>query len=175
MLKKPTQVELLAPADAERKRVALDQLATLVADRLAQGMPEPKTSTKNLSESVLLEPWFLPREVAWAILRLLPIFHQRKWTYFFEDWGCFKCGRKAALHVGNGLCNKCRASVSYRLKSSLKRRAVKAGPTAEQQVDRIMARVRNAQHILGGQHPSGRKLLGENNAERLLGGKEHQR
>jgi hypothetical protein len=166
MLKKPAQVELLAPTDAERKRVALDQLAALVADRLAQGMPGPETSTKKLSESVLLEPWFLPRDVAWAILRLLPIFHQRKWTYFFEDWGCLKCGRKAALHVGDGLCNKCRASVDYRLKSSMKRRATKDGPTAEQQMDRMLARVRNAQQTLGGNHTSDRKLLK---------GKEHQR
>jgi len=88
-----------------------------------------------LSEEVLMEPWFLPREIAYAILRFLPVSHQRKWSHYFEDWGCLICGRKKAMnHFSRGMCPHCHSKVADRLKASLKKRAQQNGPSAEEQM-----------------------------------------
>lgn len=122
MSRKP-QVELLPPEKAD----ALDRLAALVADRLAQrSSPTTQTSAEKqkplaeLSEEVLLEPWFLPKEIADEILRLLPIPHRKRWAKYFEKWGCIACGRKDVIHAGNGFCDLCRHRIRSRLKTAIK-------------------------------------------------------
>src|SRR2546426_5094281 len=97
-----------------------------------------------------MEPWFLPREIAYAILRLLPVSHQRKWSHYFEDWGCLICGRKKVNHFANGFCFRCRVKVSDRLKRCLKKRAQEDGPSPEDQVAKIVSRIANAERLLAG-------------------------
>src|SRR2546425_6482550 len=65
----------------------------------------------------------------------LPVSHQRKWSHYFEDWGCLICGRKKAMnHFSRGMCPHCHSKVADRLKASLKKRAQQNGPSAEEQM-----------------------------------------
>ena len=120
MSRKP-QVELLPPEKAD----ALDRLAALVADRLAQRSSTQTSAEKQkplaeLSEEVLLEPWFLPKEIADEILRLLPLPHRQRWARYFEKWGCLMCARKDVIHGSKGFCNRCRVLIQERLKTAIK-------------------------------------------------------
>jgi hypothetical protein len=38
-------------------------------------------------DSALLEPWFQSQEIENEIKRRQTVTEQRKWTYYFEDWG----------------------------------------------------------------------------------------
>jgi hypothetical protein len=66
----------------------------------------PKESYEKLAESVLLQPWFLPRRVAFAMHRLVPADFWRKMRYVFEDYGCLICGTESGYH-SNGMCHRC--------------------------------------------------------------------
>ena len=55
-------------------------------------------------DAIFLQPWFLPVEVYRAIRRVLPYIHLFKMRYYFEDYGCLKCGKKNALYQSNGFC-----------------------------------------------------------------------
>jgi hypothetical protein len=46
-----------------------------------------------------LQPWFLPRPLGWKIRSMLPNEYRRKMRYYFDDYGCLRCGRKTALQV----------------------------------------------------------------------------
>src|SRR5580698_9206124 len=65
-----------------------------------------RESYEKLVESVLLQPWFLPRRVSFAIHRLVPKDFWRKMRYVFDDYGCLICGTEAGYH-SNGLCHQC--------------------------------------------------------------------
>ncbi len=78
-------------------------------------------------DAVFLQPWFLPVETYRAIRRLLPYIHLFKMRYYFEDYGCLKCGKKNVLYQSNGFCESCGVVIRHRVKQSLKRRLKKAG------------------------------------------------
>ena len=49
---------------------------------------------KVLFENIFLQPWFLPLKTASEIRALLPADHRHKMRFYFEDYGCLKCGKK---------------------------------------------------------------------------------
>jgi hypothetical protein len=65
-----------------------------------------RESYEKLVESVLLQPWFLPKRVTFAIHRLVPKDFWRKMRYVFDDYGCVICGTESGYH-SNGLCHQC--------------------------------------------------------------------
>src|SRR5437879_6228720 len=146
--KKQAVIEILPPPS-----FTLEQVAALLGKLAERNIPpphpeqKPRESLAELSGEVLLEPWFLPKETAFAILRLLPVSHQRKWSHYFEDWGCLRCGRKKVNHFSNGMCMRCRVKVKDRLKASLKKHAQQnvrsPGPLAE-----IVSAVSTAERLL---------------------------
>jgi hypothetical protein len=60
--------------------------------------------------------FFGDRETANAIRRSQTVPYQRRWTLYFESWGCLVCGRQDVIHAGNGMCGTCRARTYQRLK-----------------------------------------------------------
>jgi len=75
-------------------------------------------------DAVLLQPWFLPKRIADAIVGMVPPGFHKKMRYYFDDYGCMICGRDTRYH-SNGMCMVCYCRVLRRLKKSVKRRAPK--------------------------------------------------
>lgn len=102
---------------------AIEKLAILVAQQLSRGQANPaELTTEELTDEVLLQPWVLPREIASSILRLLPVPHQDKFRYCYEDYGCFRCGTKNKPHQSLGLCATCHGRLHSRIKTSISKR-----------------------------------------------------
>lgn len=78
-------------------------------------------------DAIFLQPWFLPKDVYLEIRRLLPYIHLLKMRYYFDDYGCLKCGKKEALYQSNGFCETCGVTIRQRMKQSLVRRLKEAG------------------------------------------------
>ena len=98
----------------------------------------------------LLEPDFQSKEIAIAIQQRQTVFDRRKWTLYFEKFGCRTCGNKKVSHASKGYCHACHLLIFCRLKS-LKREFEQANPDPEKkrQIDQITSRVRSAQAFLG--------------------------
>ena len=114
-----TDEDLEAIAELVMERLPLDRLADLVASRIA---PASRVLAEA-SPGAIMEPFLQPAQTSQAILRQLPVPHKRKWTFFFSDWGCIRCGENEGLpHASNGLCGPCHSLVTSRLAASVKKR-----------------------------------------------------
>ena len=51
--------------------------------------------------------------------------------YYFEDYGCLKCGKKNVLYQSNGLCESCGVVIRHRVKQALMRRLKKIGEVTD--------------------------------------------
>jgi hypothetical protein len=90
--------------------------------------------TKNLLSSKLLandelflQPWFLPKTTYLKLKKLLPSSQLAKTRYYFEDYGCLKCGNRQALYGSNGMCWQCSIVVRSRIATCLKKRFRRVG------------------------------------------------
>jgi hypothetical protein len=101
------------------------------------------------NEDLALQPWFLPRSVAWQVRKILPSVHLAKMRYYFDDHGCLRCAKKNALYGSNGFCETCSVIIRSRLKHCLKRRlrAVGAGELNDY-ADQLESAVKLAREIL---------------------------
>jgi hypothetical protein len=129
MTKPKRTIEVLRPAKSDaRENFAIDRLADAVLQRImakeADGHNRQE-SEQELSESVLMQPWCLPPEVARSIRRLIPVWHWHKHSWVYEDNGCFKCDRDDVPHQSLGMCQSCYARYISRVKSSIVKRAGK--------------------------------------------------
>jgi hypothetical protein len=79
------------------------------------------------NDEVFLQPWYLPREVYLEIRRILPNIHLSKMRFYFEDYGCLKCGTRDSLYGSNGFCERCNVLIRGRVVRSMKRRLRKVG------------------------------------------------
>ena len=77
---------------------------------------------KQLSpkELQLLEPWFRTRQESLKIKRTQTVPEQRKWSVYYERWGCVCCKKKQLPHRALGFCLTCYLRVSQRIKEILK-------------------------------------------------------
>lgn len=85
-----------------------------------------KAERDRLFNEVFLQPWFVTLETSWAIRRLLPPDYIRKLKYYFEDYGCLRCGKTDRPHDSNAMCKPCVAQVKLRFLFALKRRGLPA-------------------------------------------------
>ena len=99
------------------------------SDRYQEGIGIPRAELNK--EAVFLQPWFLPVEIYRAIRRLLPYIHLFKMRFYFEDYGCIKCGKKNVLYQSNGFCESCGVVIRYRVKQALMRRLRKVGEATD--------------------------------------------
>jgi len=76
----------------------------------------PKRETNVEIEMFPFGCFFGDRETASAIRRSQTVADQRRWTLYFESWGCLVCGRQDVIHAGNGMCGTCRVRTYQRLK-----------------------------------------------------------
>jgi hypothetical protein len=90
-----------------------------------------KTNSSNapisIDDEVFLQPWFVSEHTFLAIRRLLPSAQLLRMEYYFEDYGCLRCGRSNVLYRANGFCTACSIVVRCRLVLALRRRFKKLG------------------------------------------------
>jgi hypothetical protein len=149
-----------AIVDRVIEKLPLDQLASIVAEKLPLNLLAEKLAGRMgapasvaalsgdvldavsdaISPSTFMEPFFQQSQTAQSILRLLPVSHKRKWTFFFSDWGCVRCQRgenEGVAHGSNGLCRVCYPLIAQWLKESVKKRVEAGAPTtAEEAISR---------------------------------------
>lgn len=90
----------------------------------------PKQKIANAippDDEIFLQPWFLPLETYLEIRRIVPSAHLFKMRYYYEDWGCLRCGKHEDTLVANGLCRPCSGLIRGRIVTSIRRRLRKAG------------------------------------------------
>jgi hypothetical protein len=63
-------------------------------------------------------PWFLTKDVMRRIEALLPYFYHMRFRFYFDRYGCVRCGRKKVVYCCSGLCKRCVGFINNRLKSS---------------------------------------------------------
>lgn len=96
----------------------------------------------GLEDELFLQPWFLSRSQYAAVRRLFPPSQILKMVYYFDDYGCRKCGNLKALYGGNGLCRGCSVMVRSGVVLALRRRFKKAGVNVQSKpFERYLARI----------------------------------
>ena len=73
------------------------------------------------SDELLLQPWFLPGKIAFAIRSLAPPDYHLKMRYFFDDYGCMVC-RRDHDYGSNGMCHNCMTKIRKKLTRSVRLR-----------------------------------------------------
>lgn len=104
-----------------------------------------KKHDETLLDEIFLQPWFLSQQTAFAIRRLLPPEHRHKMRFYFDDYGCMKCGKKNAPYGSNALCKLCMQQVKLKLFFAIKRRWTAASPD---NLPRTFKRMADAQRLL---------------------------
>jgi hypothetical protein len=99
----------------------------------------------TLLEDVFLQPWYLPRESAILLRDLLPPEHKHKMRFYFEDYGCLRCGKKGVRYGSNAMCKICVQQVKLRFLLAIKRRWT---GIAHQHEPRSFKRMADAQQML---------------------------
>jgi hypothetical protein len=94
------EVEILPSMDSILRR-GIDErtLNSLVQQKVAEIMAE--------RDAVVFEPFFRSRQIAYELKRLQTMPEQRKWSVWFERYGCLICETRKRIHVGNGMCTQC--------------------------------------------------------------------
>lgn len=80
-------------------------------------------------DEVFLQPWFVPKKTFLTMRSLLPNCHLMKFKFYFQDYGCLRCGRRDQIYGSNALCERCNHIVRWRLIFCLRRRFKKIGVT----------------------------------------------
>jgi hypothetical protein len=116
------KAELLPPAPADMT----DAIAKLVEQKVAEAM--------GTEAGALFEPFFQPKRVFNEFRKCQTVVEQKKWTYYFEEWGCVVCGGKDLSHKALGMCKNCFSLTRQRMIATL-RRANAERPVQEEAKD----------------------------------------
>jgi hypothetical protein len=97
-----------------------------------------------------LEPDFRLKEAAQETRRIQDVFEQRKWSLYFEKWGCRACGKKTVSHASTGHCDRCHTRLYQRL-ATIKIEYDRVHPESRitEDIDHLTRRLRSAQALLG--------------------------
>lgn len=102
-------------------------------------------------EAGQVEPDFLLKDEAAELRRRQDVFERRKWSLYFEKYGCRTCHRKNVSNFGTGHCQPCYQLIAQRLKQ-LRAEYEREHPDSEidRQIDRLTSRFRVAKSLLRG-------------------------
>ena len=126
------QAELLPPAP-RTPRSDLEALERLVAEKVQEILAD--------RDDLLMQPFFASKRVMYELRRLQAIPEQRKWAFYFAEWGCLVCGEKRASYGGVGMCQACNQRTHHRLRAILgKRMRERARPRFTGDIEAIAKR-----------------------------------
>ncbi len=100
--------------------------------------PNKSAESEIINEELFLQPWFLPKPTYLNLRRILPSSQLLKMRYYFEDYGCLKCGTREGMYGSNGMCKQCSVVIRSRVVLSLARRFRKIGVKVDKkQIERF--------------------------------------
>lgn len=126
--------------------------------------PEPSANLKAVLEGMVrkrvdeilaasgmheLSADYRPTKVAHVARQVDDLFERKKWSLYFDKWGCRICGKKTAFYGNTGHCQTCAQRIHQRL-TALRRDYEKAHPEAEieRNIERLTLRARTAERLL---------------------------
>ncbi len=104
------QAEVLRPA----------QSAPIDARKMIEEIVKQKVAEIMAAPDSLLEPFMQSKKVQIEITKLQDVVQQKKFRFYFEDWGCLICGQKDAGYKSVGMCSPCFSRVTNRMAVSLR-------------------------------------------------------
>jgi len=110
---------------------------------VAQMVEQKVQKALGHQQSAVFQPFFQSKTVANEIRRRQTVTEQRKWTLYFEEWGCMVCETKKKGHHSLGMCSTCFNRISTRLIS-----IIRANTLAPQDQPTFMDTVRLAREAL---------------------------
>ena len=117
--------------------------------RRARRQVHRKRRTQHLLlDDIFLQPWFLSKDIAFAVRHLIPDTFLNKMRFYFEDWGCLICGSKNRPYLSNGMCGKCVNRIQKRLFWCLEKRRLTPSASPSTDVMNGEERVRSAGTLL---------------------------
>jgi len=108
------RAELLPPAHTLTESAFKQLVAQAVEQKVAEALSHGSEAT--------FQPWFQPNAVTQEIKRRQTVTEQRKWSYYFQDYGCIVCRTKKAQYGSLGFCSTCLARVRHRLVDCMRKR-----------------------------------------------------
>ena len=109
---KTVEIEVLPPEPVNYAVQVHETLDRLVSQKVQEALEQPGGLT--------MEPWFRTRQEADAIRRQQRVPERKKWSAYYERWGCIVCETTKKPHAANGFCHSCRTKVYQRLQKVLK-------------------------------------------------------
>ena len=76
----------------------------------------PRTGRKTAAKLTPLAPWFVSKDAIYQLRRILPPAYHRRFSTYFERYGCIRCRRKDRVYGASGLCLPCHGLIDDRLK-----------------------------------------------------------
>lgn len=116
-------------------------------DRLIQ----KRVAEATAGQGAILEPFFTTsKTLAAEIRRHASIFQKRKFSLYFEKYGCLVCDTKKRPHESHGMCRRCHERFVFRL-MRLEKEYAKAHPQEyqERQTEGLTSKIRTARVLLG--------------------------
>lgn len=108
----------------------------------------PKLTSKQLN-SLIFQPWFVPRETFLTIAKLVPREYLLKMRDYFDRYGCMRCRSRSRPYGRNGMCGRCATEIGRRLRRCWKRRLKLLNQQAGQrEVKHILANAKTARKLL---------------------------
>jgi hypothetical protein len=101
--------------------VVPEQSAPIDVRKMLEEMVKQKVAEIMAAPGSLLEPFMQSKQTQIEITKLQDVVQQKKFRYYFEDWGCLICGQKDAGYKSVGMCSTCFARVMTRMAVSLRR------------------------------------------------------
>lgn len=88
------------------------------------------------------QPWLLPKEVSQRIIRLIPPGYRNRFRFCFDDYGCFRCGRKDVPYRAIGFCQNCHSRITKYMQITMKRHrrelcAIKTSPRIKWYIEEV--------------------------------------
>jgi hypothetical protein len=111
MAKKSKAIEVLKPIHPVPNVRA--QLDAYIEQKMAEIM--------GAKTDGIFEPFFQSKAIENEIRKRQTVPQQRKWHYYFEEWGCLVCESKDRMHKSLGMCTTCFGRIKQRLAASLRR------------------------------------------------------
>jgi hypothetical protein len=86
------------------------------ADMLEQLVQQKVVEILAARDEFVFEPWFRTRQVSYEIRRLQTVPERKKWSLYFERYGCLSCHKQDHSHASSGLCTPCHGRIFKQLK-----------------------------------------------------------
>jgi hypothetical protein len=127
---------------ARTRRASLDLLSCRKAESKKR-FSETRDATPELkNDDLFMQPWFMPSEVCVEMRRLIPSAHLAKMRFYYEDFGCIRCGEHKPTYGSNGFCESCGSLVRSRIDRALKRRLRNVG--IKENKDEVLSGLRDS-------------------------------